>query len=529
MDNHNPQEPIVRDEKYMEMFDQWLRQQKAEERRQEELQRQQGQAGEGETYAQEAGKAEPPAQKNWAAQRLAEEQGRAETQRLAEEQRRAEAQREAERFRQTPEARRQSQPAQWDGSFYPQGQPPKPPKKSRAKKVWLWIGILIGGIALGVAVTLLCTAAPRWANSWAEEPGPAAEQQTQKPSQASGNQGGGTGQAPNLDGKAPAITDYSNPVPEIAENTAPSVVGVMAEGADQGEAAGEMGMVKSRGTGFIISTDGYIVTNNHVVEGKNAFTVTMQDGTEHEAKYIGSDVTLDIAVLKIDADNLTALPIGDSDSVRVGELVVAIGNPQGAGQNLTGTVSVGYISAVNRELMFNNTKQKFLQTDAAMNPGNSGGPLVNSKGEVIGVVTLKSLISTVAQDGSTVTTEGIGFAIPIKSAIAAATEIIETGTVTKPGIGIYCGYVDEETAAEEKIVAGMFVSDFMTVSPAYDAGMRQGDVITEYDGNKVKTGQDLIEYIKGKKVGDTITFKVWRKGEKQELEMKVTIANTNQP
>ena len=545
MENNNPNEPIVRDEKYMQMFDEWLRKKKEEE-----------QVQAGESAASEPGKGNEPAweseeQRRLEAERIAEEQRRLEAERIAEEQRRLEAERIAEEQRRL-EAQRQTnqagyvnsgdrQPTSgntggWDGNFNPPSQPPRPPKPPKksgtGKKVWILIGILVAGIALGVLVTLLCTSPSLFVGSWNARP--AQSQQDPQPSasaadqdsQPSANQNNGTGEAPDLDGKTPTITDYTNPVPEIAENVAPGVVGVTAAGVQKAqEPNGEDTIVKSRGTGFIISTDGYIVTNNHVVEGRDSFVVTMQDGTEYEAKYIGSDSTLDIAVLKIEAEGLTALSIGDSDSVKVGELAVAIGNPQGAGQNLTGTVSVGYISAVNRELMFNNSKQKFLQTDAAMNPGNSGGPLVNAKGEVIGVVTLKSLISTVSSDGSTVATEGIGFAIPINSAIQAANEIIETGTVSKPGIGIYGAFINEEVASQNQVVSGMIISDFMEVSPAYEAGMRQGDIITEYDGNKVETGDDLIAYIKEKKVGDQITFKVWREG--KEMTMKVTLENTN--
>ena len=132
---------------------------------------------------------------------------------------------------------------------------------------------------------------------------------------------------------------------------------------------------------------------------------------------MGVDESIDIAVIKIEAKGLSAIKIGNSSETMVGERAIAIGNPKGAGTNLTGTVTVGYISAVNREILFNDTRQKFIQTDAALNPGNSGGPLVNEKGEVIGIVTLKSLVSTVEVDGTSINAEGIGFAIPIDTAM----------------------------------------------------------------------------------------------------------------
>ena len=480
MDQKNPHEnePIVRDEKYMKMFDEWLQQKNAEQ--QQEAEQLDGTAAAFAESHAEAGQTMQP------------EEGTA-----------------------------PSNPSTWDGSFQTAGQPPKPPeppkkKKGKAKRVWLLIGILVVGIAVGVLVTILCTSPSSLI------PGMAPTQEQPQASQDNGQ----ASETPNLDGETPTISDYNNPVPEIAESVSPGVVGVTASYTQQSQQPyGESSVVSSRGTGFIISTDGYIITNNHVIADGESFMVTMQDGTEHEAQLIGSDSTLDIAVLKIEAEGLTALSIGNSDNLQVGELVVAIGNPQGAGENLTGTVSVGYVSALHRELMFNNTRQEFIQTDAALNPGNSGGPLVNSDGEVIGVVTLKSLVSSVNSDGSTVDTEGIGFAIPINAAIEAATEIIETGSVSRPGIGVYCTFLDEETATQAGVVSGMYIRDFMEISPAHQAGMQAGDIITAYDGNPVETGDDLIEYIGSKEVGDQITLTVWRDG--QEMEITITLADTN--
>ena len=280
----------------------------------------------------------------------------------------------------------------------------------------------------------------------------------------------------------------------------------------------------SRGTGFVISSSGYIMTNYHVISGGAKFVVTDHDGTEYDAKLVGGDENLDVAVLKIEA-NLPALAIGDSESTRVGEMVVAIGDPAGAGQNLTGTVTVGYVSAVNRELLFNNMRQKFIQMDAAVNPGNSGGPLFNSKGEVIGMVTLKSLVSSVDASGSTINTEGIGFAIPINSAIDAAQQIISSGSVQRPGIGIRYSTITQQMAEANNLVPGNLVATFMGGSTAQQAGLEVGDIITRCDGQDVME-VNMSDIVNSKKIGDSIAVTVWRDG--QELEFTILIGDVNQ-
>lgn len=191
----------------------------------------------------------------------------------------------------------------------------------------------------------------------------------------------------SIGGEMPIITDTANPVPEIAEQLSESVVGINA----YIEEAGEQ-VLHSRGTGFVIHENGYILTNYHVVVEGSSYTISV-DGSEQEveAKYVGGDATMDLAVLKVENTSLKAVALGSSAATKVGEMAIAVGNPAGADANLTGSVTVGYVSYVGRKLSYNGTLQEFLQIDAAVNPGNSGGPLLNNRGEVIGIVTLKSL------------------------------------------------------------------------------------------------------------------------------------------
>ncbi len=412
------------------------------------------------------------------------------------------------------------------GGGYQNYSAPRPGGPAHGKKKNSKTGLVIGIIA-GVVGSVMLGAAVMGAilypviSNLRENPSSSYDQdQTPAPSQPQGSAQGGEGDADaEIGGSAPVITDYSNPIPEIAESALQSVVGVTALQQQGGQL-----LASSRGTGFVISSSGYIMTNYHVISGGAQFIVTDHDGTEYEATFVGGDESLDVAVLKIDA-NLPALALGNSDDTRVGELVVAIGDPAGAGQNLTGTVTVGYVSAVNRELMFNNMRQKFIQMDAAVNPGNSGGPLFNSRGEVIGVVTLKSLVSSVDSNGTAIDTEGIGFAIPINSAIDAAEQIIATGSVQRPGIGIRYTEISEQLAEANNIVPGNLIVSFMSGGTAQQAGLQVGDIIIRCEGQDV-TEVNMSDLVAEKQVGDTLSVTVWRNG--QEMDFIITIGDVNQ-
>ncbi|MEX1308016.1 MAG: trypsin-like peptidase domain-containing protein, partial [Eubacteriales bacterium] len=246
------------------------------------------------------------------------------------------------------------------------------------------------------------------------------------------------------------LSVYENPVVDIAAAYSKSVVSVKATIMTNNVASSmtsdsESGQETQSeeiafGSGFIFDSDGYILTNHHVVKDATELSIMMSDGTEYPAETIGSDSFNDIAVLKINAPDLSMIPIGDSDKVQVGEMAIAIGNP--LGEDLSGSVTVGYISAVNRRVQSN----AYLQTDAAINPGNSGGPLLNINGEVIGINALKSTLAGYDERGIAISSEGIGFAIPINRAIDVAHQLMDTGTVVRPGIGIQFSALSDDEA-----------------------------------------------------------------------------------
>ena len=258
------------------------------------------------------------------------------------------------------------------------------------------------------------------------------------------------------------------------------------------------------GSGIIISEDGYIITNNHVIENSQMVKVTLSDGNEYAAKVIGADAQTDIAVIKIDgADNLTVAVMGDSDKLQVGELAVAIGNP--LGKQLTGTVTQGIISAVNRTVQATeNTYINLIQTDAAINAGNSGGALVNGYGEVVGINTVKYAASGV---------EGIGFAIPINDAMPIAKDLIDKGYVAgRPLIGVTLIEVTNQLAAINNIPVGLYVNNVQPGTAADEGGVKFGDVITKADGKEVTTVAELNEIRNSKKVGDPLELDIYRDG-----------------
>ena len=262
------------------------------------------------------------------------------------------------------------------------------------------------------------------------------------------------------------------------------------------------------GSGFIVSTDGYILTNNHVVDGSDQVTVRLLDRREFNAKIVGTDPNTDLAVLKIDAQNLVPAPLGKSGTSRVGEWVLAVGNP--LGENLTFTVTSGIISAKGRSLALpgqsDRSIQDFIQTDAAINPGNSGGPLVSVRGEVIGV---NSAIAS--QTGYY---SGYGFAIPIDLARQVMDQIIAGGRVNRVAIGVS---VQNATANDAEYVGlpdirGVLVQDFSEDSPAKKAGLESGDIIVSIDGRPVEYVGQLQQQIAFRKAGEKVKVEVARKG-----------------
>ena len=275
------------------------------------------------------------------------------------------------------------------------------------------------------------------------------------------------------------------------------------------------------GSGIIISEDGYILTNNHIVSTSSSesyyevskatsVTVTLfNDETEYEAEIIGTDEETDLAIIKIDKTGLTKAEFADSDSIKVGEFALAVGSPLG----MQDSVTAGIISAVNREVTDTDGKTyTLIQTDAAINAGNSGGALVNSEGQVIGINTLKL-------QGTGI--EGMGFAIPINSTEDITSQLIEYSKVRRPYIGITGMDLDEETAKANDLVVGIYVKAVDDFSAAEKAGVKPGDVIIEADGTKVTTMDDLNKVKNSHKIGDEMKIKVNRDG--QERELTVTL------
>jgi len=342
---------------------------------------------------------------------------------------------------------------------------------------------------------------------------------TAAPDAATEGNGGGklTTDSPQIGGAAPEIASSDEPYVQVAKAVTPAVVMVRI---DDPRTADEY---DPQGTGIIITGDGYIVTNNHVISQRGRFNIIIKtsDDKEYTAKVVGADVTSDLAVLKIDAAGLTAAALGDSDTLQVGQRVVAIGNANGLGQ---GTVTTGIISALDKSIRSGGFSQKYIQTDTAINPGNSGGPLVDMKGKVIGIVTLKSFISEY-NNGLPISSEGIGFAIPINTAKPVIEQIMTTGSVARPGIGITCTVDSEHEYNPSGSPDGVTVINVTQGSGADKAGIQPADIITTADGKALKSVDDLLAVIQSHKIGDTIDVTVWRSG--QYYSAKIIVGDLN--
>ena len=273
------------------------------------------------------------------------------------------------------------------------------------------------------------------------------------------------------------------------------------------------------GSGFVISRDGYILTNYHVINGASAIQVAFVDGKTYPATLVGGEEANDIAVLKIEADDLTPVVLGDSDNLVVGEQVCAIGNPLG---ELTFTFTSGYVSARDRSITMENGEiMNMLQTDTAINSGNSGGPLFNMYGQVIGITTAKYSSS----GSSSASVEGIGFAIPINDVKDMIKDIMEKGYVTgKPNVGILMNDVSAE-AQRYGIPAGAYIEAVLEGSCGEKAGLKQGDIITAVGEAAVTTSSQLSSAVKNYKAGDTVSFTVYRDKELQTIEVTLDESN----
>ncbi|MBE6850411.1 MAG: trypsin-like serine protease [Ruminococcus sp.] len=322
-------------------------------------------------------------------------------------------------------------------------------------------------------------------------------------------------------------------IPDIVDKALPSVVGISAifertEIYNWGfyQYEGPTQQIPGTGTGIVLNEDGYIITNAHCIydsdsqsgSGKaTSVSVVMGDeeSTEYDAEIVGYDLETDLAVLKIEAEGLVPAEFGNSDTLRVGELVVAIGNPLGF--ELFGTTTCGIVSALNREVTINEKDMTLIQTDTSINSGNSGGPLLNSYGQVIGINSAK-ISSNYASSAASV--EGLAFAIPISDAAEIIDDLINYGYVAgRPQLGITSSNVGEEAAQRFGMPEGVYVVSVSPGSAAELAGLRQGDIITEIQGVAVTTTDELNKVKEEYNAGDTITLKVFRAGEELKIDL----------
>ena len=267
------------------------------------------------------------------------------------------------------------------------------------------------------------------------------------------------------------------------------------------------------GSGFILTADGYVLTNYHVIESSNSISVTLYDGKSYDATLIGYDESSDIAVLKIAAEGLTPVVLGDSDNLNVGDSVVAIGNPLG---ELTFSLTSGAVSALNREITLSNSvTMNLIQTECAINSGNSGGALFNLYGEVIGITNAKY-----SGSGTGASIDNIGFAIPINHVRGIVESIIENGYVAKPYIGVSVTDVSEETMGYG-LPAGAAVKAVSEDSPAEKAGLQVNDIITAVNGKEISGRSELSEAVSAASVGDTLTLTVYRQGKTISVDVTV--------
>ncbi|MBQ7970753.1 MAG: trypsin-like peptidase domain-containing protein [Clostridia bacterium] len=383
------------------------------------------------------------------------------------------------------------QPPQYDAPQPPQKKPEKPLTKKAL--IPLIAGVAAVSLVLGLVGGAL--GARLWNKQEVIPEGTAVVYQTAKLKDA--------------DGKTAKETLA---IPEVAELVKDSVVEITTEQIVTGSFMQQY-VSEGAGSGVIITADGYLVTNHHVIEGATNINVRLADGKEYKAKLIGSDAKTDLAVIKIDAKELKPAAFGASSELLVGEEVVAVGNPLG---KLGGTVTKGIISALDREITIDNTTMRLLQTDTAINPGNSGGGMFNTSGQLVGVINAKSAGEEI---------EGLGFAIPIDTAKAVIEDLIGHGYVTgrvDPGF-VFVEINDTMTAMMYRVnELGLYISSVADGSDAQKAGFKSGDYVLKIEGEEVSTEAEANAAIDGKKVGETLTVIVKRNGKEKTITLTLS-------
>ncbi|MBR3084437.1 MAG: trypsin-like peptidase domain-containing protein [Oscillospiraceae bacterium] len=298
---------------------------------------------------------------------------------------------------------------------------------------------------------------------------------------------------------------------ELYSRCAQSVVGIRADYADESGYAW--------GTGIVVSADGLILTNQHVIDLATSATVTLSDGGEYPAKLVGEDVVTDIALLKIQAEGLVPAQFGDSGELQVGESVAAIGNP--LSDRFTNSLTDGIVSAINRDVTVDGRQMTLIQTNAALNEGNSGGPLLNRRGQVVGVTNMKMV-----NYYSEVTVEGIGFAIPSTTVKTVVDQLLAQGSVVgRPGIGITVIPVDRTVSERFDIPRGLYVCDVERSSDAWAQGVRPDDIILKVNGLEVRSSSELIAIRDSLSVGDSLDVTLWRDGQQLRLSFRLMDQN----
>ena len=392
----------------------------------------------------------------------------------------------------------------WWSSSEPEPQPqPKP------RRPWRWIGALLGVVLLIIASACLFhgigekgdkpdTSVPAQQIPGTEDV--VADADTDSLPRAETGTGVTMTLAPKPEGDARSLQ-------EIYRECLPSVVAIRTS---KGKLGGSLG------TGIIMTADGYLITNAHVLDGAKSVTVTLlSDETEHEAKLVGTDSVSDLAVLKIEAQDLKPAEFGQSDSLQVGDDVIAIGNPLGT--ELNGTMTNGIVSAINRNVIFGGHSMTLIQTNAAINEGNSGGPLINEFGQVVGVTNMKAFTTGV---------EGICFAIPTSVIRPVVDALIADGQVNgRASIGIVIGALDAAAAEYYDLPQGLYVESVAEGSDAEKQGIQPGDIVTAVNGQTVTTTYEVNAIKEAFSVGDTMTLTIYRDGE--TFDVTVTLMDTN--
>ena len=404
---------------------------------------------------------------------------------------------------------------QYQSTYVPPIPPQEPPrkiKKPRKPMGKVWKGILCAVLALAVVGGSCGITAALVNNKW--------ESRTDMMIDSFENRMNQLQEQIDAAAKQDDIIGYPNitltitPPGAIYQNNVQAVVLITAKTTGT-NIFGQAATGVSSGSGFVLTEDGYVVTNHHVVDGATGVTVTMNDGTEYEAKIIGSDATNDVAVLKIEETvKLHAVTIGSSDALKVGDQVVAIGNPLG---ELTSTLTVGYVSAKERDITTDGKTINMIQTDAAINSGNSGGPLFNSQGEVVGITTAK--YSGNSSSGASI--EGIGFAIPIDDVIPLVNDLMNYGYINSAYLGVMVSEMDASTASIYGLPVGAYVQEVTPGNCAEKAGLKAKDIIIAVGKYEVENISDLTKALRKFKAGDETTITVFRGG--QELTMPIIL------